>query len=253
MRRLERGEIAKFPEPKPYYDELRLLAMPFFLALGLRIGEVCRLHKDSIGYDEQSEKWFLRVLTEKGELTNARPVPRRWQNVIIQSHERILEITKPFRAFAKDVESRSEQAFLDVLTFSARHDILAKAMADSGYCPDEHFVRSEIGKTDNLHPSGLTYNSLRVTKDKNGDEKKGIYADAILGDKPNSPGTIDSDYRGPLGVILMNAGQEAFAVTHGMRIAQMVVAPVVRAVFEPVEALDNTARGAGGFGSTGVE
>tara|TARA_B100000519_G_C14259952_1_gene447169 strand:- start:4432 stop:6672 length:2241 start_codon:yes stop_codon:yes gene_type:complete len=182
VRRLERGELAKFPEPKPYYDELRLLAMPFFLALGLRIGEVCRLHKDCIGYDEQSEKWFLRVLTEKGELTNARPVPRRWQNVIIQSHERILEITKPFRAFAKDVENRSEQAFLDVLTFSARHDILAKAMADSGYCPDEHFVRSEIGKTDNLHPSGLTYNSLRVTKDKNGDEKKGIYADAIVSD-----------------------------------------------------------------------
>ncbi len=69
---------------------------------------------------------------------------------------------------------------------------------------------------------------------------------------PNSPGTIDSDYRGPLGVIVMNAGSEAFAVVHGMRIAQMVVAPVVRAAFEPVEALDETARGAGGFGSTGA-
>ncbi|MBQ0751824.1 MAG: dUTP diphosphatase [Roseovarius sp.] len=69
---------------------------------------------------------------------------------------------------------------------------------------------------------------------------------------PNSPGTIDSDYRGPLGVILMNAGQEAFEITHGMRIAQMVVAPVAQAQFALVETLDETARGAGGFGSTGI-
>lgn len=68
---------------------------------------------------------------------------------------------------------------------------------------------------------------------------------------PNTPGTIDSDYRGPLGVIVMNAGQEQFEITHGERIAQLVVAPVVQAVFEPVEALGETARGAGGFGSTG--
>lgn len=68
----------------------------------------------------------------------------------------------------------------------------------------------------------------------------------------NSPGTIDSDYRGPLGVILLNAGQEVFAVEHGMRIAQMVMAPVVQAGFELVEALDATARGLGGFGSTGA-
>ena len=68
---------------------------------------------------------------------------------------------------------------------------------------------------------------------------------------PNSPGTIDSDYRGPLGVILMNAGAEPFAVHHGDRIAQMVVAPVVQAQFELAETLDETVRGAGGFGSTG--
>ncbi|MCP1169721.1 dUTP diphosphatase [Limimaricola litoreus] len=68
---------------------------------------------------------------------------------------------------------------------------------------------------------------------------------------PNSPGTIDSDYRGPLGVIVLNAGQEAFTVTHGMRIAQGVLAPVVRAAFEMVGDLDETTRGAGGFGSTG--
>ena len=68
---------------------------------------------------------------------------------------------------------------------------------------------------------------------------------------PNSPGTIDSDYRGPLGVIVMNAGAEPFAINHGDRIAQMVVAPVVQARFELAEALGDTARGAGGFGSTG--
>lgn len=68
---------------------------------------------------------------------------------------------------------------------------------------------------------------------------------------PNTPGTIDSDYRGPLGVILINHGHTAFEVAHGDRIAQLVVAPVVQAGFELSEALDDTARGAGGFGSTG--
>ncbi|MQY43747.1 dUTP diphosphatase [Epibacterium sp. SM1969] len=68
---------------------------------------------------------------------------------------------------------------------------------------------------------------------------------------PNTPGTIDSDYRGPLGVILMNAGQEMFTVNHGDRIAQMVLAPVVQAQFELAETLSDTERGAGGFGSTG--
>lgn len=63
---------------------------------------------------------------------------------------------------------------------------------------------------------------------------------------------INEDYRGPLGVILMNAGQAEFVVTHGMRIAQMVVAPVMRARFEQVDQLDDTRRGAGGFGSTGA-
>ncbi|WP_296420076.1 dUTP diphosphatase [Pseudooctadecabacter sp.] len=69
---------------------------------------------------------------------------------------------------------------------------------------------------------------------------------------PNAPGTIDSDYRGPLGVIVQNNGETAFEITHGMRIAQMVVAPVVQARFQ-VGLMDDTARGAGGFGSTGTE
>ena len=68
----------------------------------------------------------------------------------------------------------------------------------------------------------------------------------------NTPGTIDSDYRGPLGIIMVNLGDAPFEVTHGLRIAQMVVAPVVQAGFEIVTSLDETARGAGGFGSTGA-
>ena len=68
----------------------------------------------------------------------------------------------------------------------------------------------------------------------------------------NAPGTIDCDYRGSVGVILVNMGDAPFDVTHGMRIAQMVVAPVVQARFLLVDALDDTPRGAGGFGSTGT-
>jgi dUTP pyrophosphatase len=68
---------------------------------------------------------------------------------------------------------------------------------------------------------------------------------------PNAPGTIDSDYRGPLGVIVMNAGNAVFEIAHGDRIAQMVLAPVVQARFDLVDSLTDTARGAGGFGSTG--
>ena len=69
---------------------------------------------------------------------------------------------------------------------------------------------------------------------------------------PNTPGTIDSDYRGPLGVLLINYGGEPFVIGHGDRIAQMIVAPVVQARFECADTLGDTARGAGGFGSTGV-
>ncbi len=68
---------------------------------------------------------------------------------------------------------------------------------------------------------------------------------------PNTPGTIDSDYRGPLGVLLINLGTEPFVIAHGDRVAQMIVAPVVQAAFAEVAALGATARGAGGFGSTG--
>ncbi|MGE3303592.1 MAG: dUTP diphosphatase [Hyphomonadaceae bacterium] len=67
----------------------------------------------------------------------------------------------------------------------------------------------------------------------------------------NAPGTIDADYRGELKVILINHGQEPFVIRRGERIAQLVVAPVTRAEWVEVDALDETARGDGGFGSTG--
>lgn len=69
----------------------------------------------------------------------------------------------------------------------------------------------------------------------------------------NSPGTIDSDYRGEIKVMLINHGPAPFGVFHGMRIAQIVVAPVVRSRFEEVDELSETERGEGGFGSTGVK
>ena len=68
---------------------------------------------------------------------------------------------------------------------------------------------------------------------------------------PNAPGTIDSDYRGPLGVVLANLGAEPYTIRHGDRIAQIVVAPVVQARFEVVDHIGQTLRGEGGFGSTG--
>ncbi len=69
----------------------------------------------------------------------------------------------------------------------------------------------------------------------------------------NSPGTIDADYRGEISVVLVNLGDQPFTVTRGMRIAQMVVAPVSRAVWHQFTELPTTVRGAGGFGSTGLK
>ena len=68
----------------------------------------------------------------------------------------------------------------------------------------------------------------------------------------NTPGTIDSDYRGEVKVILINLGTEPFTINNGDRIAQLIVAPVTGGAFTPVASLDETERGSGGFGSTGV-
>ena len=69
----------------------------------------------------------------------------------------------------------------------------------------------------------------------------------------NSPGTIDADYRGDVGVLLINHGRKAFTIEDGMRVAQMVVAQYSQFEWESVEDLDETARGTGGFGSTGKQ
>jgi dUTP pyrophosphatase len=69
---------------------------------------------------------------------------------------------------------------------------------------------------------------------------------------PNTPGTIDSDYRGPLGVALVNLGDAPYVIAHGDRVAQMIVAPIIQVGFQMVDSLTDTARGEGGFGSTGT-
>ena len=69
---------------------------------------------------------------------------------------------------------------------------------------------------------------------------------------PNSPGTIDADYRGELRIAVINFGREPFTITHGLRIAQLVISPVAHAKIAVVEELDETRRGERGFGSTGV-
>ena len=69
----------------------------------------------------------------------------------------------------------------------------------------------------------------------------------------NSPGTIDADYRGEIKILLVNLGKEDFLISRGMRIAQMVIAPVTKVSWDEVEELDETVRSAGGFGSTGIK
>ena len=69
----------------------------------------------------------------------------------------------------------------------------------------------------------------------------------------NTPGTVDEGYRGEIGVILINHGNSLFTVTQGMKIAQMVIAPVIRVDIEEISQLNSTSRGSGGFGSTGQQ
>ena len=73
------------------------------------------------------------------------------------------------------------------------------------------------------------------------------------GPRLNSPGTIDSDYRGEVKIIMANIGNEAVTVNHGERLAQLIIAPVTQAIFSEESSLSDTERGAGGFGSTGVK
>ncbi|MEH6711164.1 MAG: hypothetical protein V7733_08095 [Paraglaciecola polaris] len=161
QKRIKENETPLYPQPNPLYDELRLLAVPFLMAFGLRIGELCRLTDDCLEYDQVNEKWYLKVYTEKGALPSPRPLSRSWQEVILASYERIKALTKENRSLAKQVESLGEQAFINALSFESRPEHIDIALRDAGYEPELHFIRAEIGATGDSHPSGLTYNVLR--------------------------------------------------------------------------------------------
>jgi dUTP pyrophosphatase len=123
---------------------------------------------------------------------------------------------------------------------SAGMDLLAAIDADITLAPGER----------RIVPSGLAI-ALAAGYEAQVRPRSGLAAKngvTVL----NSPGTIDADYRGEVGVILINHGPDAFTISRGMRIAQMVIAPVTQAVWDEVADLDETARGAGGFGSTGT-
>lgn len=159
---LTNGEICSNPEPKEGYDEIRLLAVPFLMAFGLRIGELCRLTEDCLQYDEINEKYYLKVLTEKGELPSPRPVPRMWEDVILKSYKRLLELTEEHRLFAKSVELNGPLAFIDALKMESRPVQMVKALEEQGFNPDLFLLRCEFGPNgDEQHSSGVTYGRLR--------------------------------------------------------------------------------------------
>ena len=114
----------------------------------------------------------------------------------------------------------------------------------------EKQIKIEPGKT-SIIPTGIS-----VSIPKNFEiqirSRSGLAAKSQIS-VLNSPGTIDADYRGELKVILINLGNKTFVVERGARIAQMVLCPVVKAKFKEVDNLDDTERGAGGFGSTGAK
>ena len=114
----------------------------------------------------------------------------------------------------------------------------------------EKQIKIEPGKT-SIIPTGIS-----VSIPKNFEiqirSRSGLAAKSQIS-VLNSPGTIDADYRGELKVILINLGNKTFVVERGTRIAQMVLCPVVKAKFKEVDSLDDTDRGVGGFGSTGLK
>ena len=114
----------------------------------------------------------------------------------------------------------------------------------------EKQIKIEPGKT-SIIPTGIS-----VSIPKNFEiqirSRSGLAAKSQIS-VLNSPGTIDADYRGELKVILINLGNKTFVVERGARIAQMVLCPIVKAKFKEVDSLDDTNRGVGGFGSTGLK
>ncbi|MGL0818813.1 hypothetical protein [Vibrio vulnificus] len=155
------GGEPEYFECKDGYDELRLLATPFMQGLGLRVGEVCRLPENCLGYDAERERYFLRTFFEKGQLAFAKSIPKIWERVIVDSYQRIIELTQSHRDFALKVEKQGSKAFLDELEFPNRSNSINKALEDAGYSPDMYFFASELNEYGKEHPSGFTYGGLR--------------------------------------------------------------------------------------------
>jgi hypothetical protein len=160
QKRIENNLPPLYSSTKPLYDELRLLAVPFLMAFGLRVGELCTLPVDCLQYDEVNERWYLNVLTEKGQLPSARPVPRMWQEIIVESYNKILKVTEPFRKHAQAIETNPRQAIWELLSFNSRSEYLIQELKINGYDPDAYFFKHEVDRV-NGHPSGLTYSKLR--------------------------------------------------------------------------------------------
>lgn len=124
---------------------------------------------------------------------------------------------------------------------SAGMDLMAATQGDVVLAPGAH----------TLVPTGLSI-ALPVGFEAQIRPRSGLaakHAVTVL----NTPGTVDADYRGEVKVILINLGKEPFTITHGMRIAQMVIAPVTQVLWQETETLPDTTRGTGGFGSTGTD
>jgi dUTP pyrophosphatase len=156
----------------------------------------------------------------------------------------------------KDVESTEcEGVVIDVMRLAHAHDLplpdyatAASAGADLLAAIEQDVVLAPLERR--IVPTGIAI-ALPVGFEAQVRPRSGLAAKNGV-TLVNAPGTIDADYRGEIGVILINLSQEPFRISRGMRIAQMIVARHARAVWREVSELDRTARGAGGFGSTGV-
>ncbi len=143
---------------------------------------------------------------------------------------------------------------IEILTFSEKQEYLPVYSSKDASGADAHACISEaviIGPSESL----LISTGLKCEIPKGYEIQVRPRSGLALKNQItvlNTPGTIDADYRGVIGVILINHGKKAFIVTPGMRIAQLVVTPVIQASFRKAEELSETARGAGGFGHTGV-
>jgi len=141
------------------------------------------------------------------------------------------------------IEKRAERA-----TIPAYHSDAAAGLDLAACLPEGEHVTLEPGRIA-LIPTGV---ALAIPLGYEGQVRPRSGLSVRHGvTLPNAPGTIDADYRGEIKVALINLGPEPFTVEHGMRIAQLVIAPIARARLVEVDHLDETARGDGGFGSTG--